>query len=564
MLHELRVRNFLLIDTLELSFSPGFNVLTGETGAGKSVVIGALQLVLGGRAGSSQVRPGADAAEIEALFDLTNSPKGLQRLREVGIDNADDLVVRRVLHSSNRSRAFLNGRLCSVAELSQMAPDLADIASQHESTSLSDVATHVGYLDAFGGLEADRDQMARSVQELKELAAEVSRLRTVVKDRVERREFLMFQLSAIEDVAPRAGERDDLQAERLRLRHAARLLDVVGSAANSLTSDSGLCDRLRSILGDLSAIVDLDPSLREPTSRIEAALDQLDEGARSLERYADNMEVDPDRLDSVEHRLYQLEKLLRRHGPTESEALAAADGMRASLASLEEVDEALGTMERRFDDALSRVGEFAFALSARRSGAAALLAERIGQELSLLGMGGAQVRVDVARHVGEGELSVRGAKLTPDGVDRVELLIAPNKGIEPRPLRKIASGGELSRALLAIKRVLSSQGPAGLYVFDEVDAGVGGAVAEQIGRALADIAKHRQVLCITHLAPIAALADSHFVVRKSQEGEVARTDVVCVTGEERVREIARMLSGKNVTKASMNTAREMVAGRDRE
>jgi len=238
--------------------------------------------------------------------------------------------------------------------------------------------------------------------------------------------------------------------------------------------------------------------------------------------------------------------------------------MRASLASLEEVDEALGTMERRFDDALSRVGEFAFALSARRTGAAALLAERIGQELSLLGMGGAQVRVDVARHVGEGELSVRGAKLTPDGVDRVELLIAPNKGIEPRPLRKIASGGELSRALLAIKRVLSSQGPAGLYVFDEVDAGVGGAVAEQIGRALADIAKHRQVLCITHLAPIAALADSHFVVRKSQEGEVARTDVVCVTGEERVREIARMLSGKNVTKASMNTAREMVAGRDRE
>ncbi|HQK19642.1 MAG TPA: DNA repair protein RecN, partial [Polyangiaceae bacterium] len=199
----------------------------------------------------------------------------------------------------------------------------------------------------------------------------------------------------------------------------------------------------------------------------------------------------------------------------------------------------------------------------KRTETASRLALGISEQLASLGMGGAQVRVEVARHAGEGDLMVKGARLTAEGVDRVEFLIAPNKGIEPRPLRKIASGGELSRALLAIKRVLASQGPAGLYIFDEVDAGVGGAVAERIGQALADIAKHHQVLCITHLAPIAALADYHFVVRKSQDGHVARTQVVPVTGEDRVREIARMLSGKNVTKASMQAATEMMQQRQR-
>ena len=560
MLHELRIRNFLLIDSLELAFSPAFNVLTGETGAGKSVVIGALQLVLGGRAGPNQIRPGAEYAEIEALFDLADSPRCLEKLRDSGVDQGGELVVRRVLHSSTRSRALLNGRLCSVSELFQLAPDLADIASQHESTSLTDVATHAGYLDAFGGLEPERKQIARCVQELKEMRAKLTNLQAVAKDRIERREFLLFQLNAIQEVDPRPDERENLQAERTRLRNASRISDMAWKAANSLSNDTGICDRLRGVFSDLTAITELDPSLAELTSQIAAVLEQLDEGARSLERYADGIRADPERLEAVEHRLYQLEKLLRRHGPREADAIQAAESIRSELASLEEVDDSLQATRQRFEEALSHAGKLAFALSEKRTKAAALLAQRIGKELSVLGMGGAQVRVDVARNAGDGELVVDGARLTHDGVDRVELLIAPNKGIEPRPLRKIASGGELSRALLAIKRVLATEGPAGLYVFDEVDAGVGGAVAERIGRAVADIATYRQVLCITHLAQIAALADTHFVVRKSQEGDIARTEVVHVTGEARVHEIARMLSGENVTKASMHAAREMIAG----
>jgi DNA repair protein RecN (Recombination protein N) len=562
MLHELRVRNLLLIDMLEMKLEPGFNVMTGETGAGKSVVIGALQLVLGGRANPNQIRPGADVAEVEALFDLAACPEAIERLRLSNIDQGDELVVRRSLLPAARSRAYLNGRLCAVSELSQLAPFLADIASQHESVSLTDVSTHLGYLDSFGDLEEAREQIGSLVDQLGQLRAEVSRLREIARDRAERQEFLLFQLNAIEEADPKPGEIDDLKSERTRLRNAARLTETAGNAVERLSrDDSGLCDQLRTLVSDLSFAVDIDPSLSESASTARDALEQLVECSRALERYAQSMQSDPQRLEAVESRLYQLEQLLRRHGPTELDAVVAGQRLRGELEELGQVDDALRELQQRFDEALRRAGKLAFALSRKRTKAATALADGIGKELAALGMGGARVLVEVARHGGEGDLMVEGAKLTSEGVDRVEFLIAPNKGIEPRPLRKIASGGELSRALLAIKRVLASQGPAGLYVFDEVDAGVGGAVAERIGQALADIARHRQVLCITHLAPIAALADAHFVVKKTQTDAVARTDVVRVTGEDRVREVARMLSGKSVTKASMQAASEMIDAR---
>jgi len=561
MLHELRVRNLLLIDLLEIKLEPGFNVMTGETGAGKSVVIGALKLVLGGRAVPDQIRPGAAEAEVEALFDI-NAPDALERLRLAGTVSNDELVVRRTLHPSARSRAYLNGRLSAVSELAQLAPHLADIASQHESVSLTDVSTHIGYLDAFGDLDSTREQVGALVAELHGLRTQLARLREVAAVRAEREDFLRFQLNSIEEAEPKAGEVDTLKAERARLRNTARLSEAAGKAASQLSHDGGLSDRLRAIVGDLASASEIDPALEECAEMTRSALDQLVEAERSLDRYVEGLEADPSRLDEIEHRLYQLEQLLRRHGPTESDALAAADRLRDELGELDQVDDTLRDAERRFEEALGRAGKLAFALSKKRTKSAKALAEGISQELAALGMGGARVCVDVARHVGDSsDLVVDGAKLTADGVDRVEFLIAPNKGIAPRPLRKIASGGELSRSLLAIKRILASQGPAGLYVFDEVDAGVGGAVAERIGQALADIAKHRQVLCITHLAPIAALADAHFVVRKSQSGNVARTDVVRVTGQDRVQEIARMLSGKRVTSASMQTANEMIEAR---
>ncbi|MCU0691134.1 MAG: DNA repair protein RecN, partial [Polyangiaceae bacterium] len=323
-----------------------------------------------------------------------------------------------------------------------------------------------------------------------------------------------------------------------------------------------VCDELRAIVGDLRGAVELDPLLGEALALVESANSSLLEAGRNLQRYAENVQADPARLDAVEERLFTLEKLLRLHGPTEEDAVAARDRILRDLEALEEVDGRVDALREQFAASLRAAGHVARELSEARKQVAGELARAISNELAALSMGGARVEVEVAPHDGaRSELEVDGARLTPDGLDRVEFLIAPNKGIAPRPLRKIASGGELSRSLLAIKRVLASKGPAGLYVFDEVDTGVGGAVAERLGQALADIARHRQVLCITHLAPIAALADAHFVVRKTQHGAVATTAIQPVRDSDRVREVARMLSGARISRACLQTAEEMLRSR---
>ena len=596
MLHELRIKNLLLIDSLDLTLEPGFNVMTGETGAGKSIVIGALQLVLGHRASADLVRPTAEFADVQALFqsvdasivralgdgeacesheeheqhEKTDGTAHSARGNETAgtkpdhseEDGADEVVVRRVVLVSNRSRAYVNGRLSTAQELTDLSRHLVDIASQHQSVSLTDAATHVAYLDAFGGLQPLHDEVAKRVDALHALHHRITELSNVAKHRAEQLDYVQYQLAQIDEVAPSPGELRCLQAERGRLRNSEKLTSTTSGALQQLSEDNALCDQLSRIVGELTVAAAIDDALAGTVSMARDALDHAIECSRSLQRYVENLQTDPQRLDEVEQRLFNLEKLLRLHGPTEQDVIDARQRLVEQLQSLQQVDDDLGGLRDRFERDLRITGELARELSSKRREAAGELAAKIGGHLASLGMGGAQVQVRVDTLAAQGDLSFDGMRLSRDGVDRVEFLIAPNKGIEPRPLRKIASGGELSRALLAIKQVLVSQGPAGLYVFDEVDAGVGGAVAERIGQALAAIAKHRQVLCITHLAPIAALADAHFVVQKHQEGNIARTDVVRVTGEQRVREVARMLSGKQITKASLQAAREMIGKRD--
>jgi DNA repair protein RecN (Recombination protein N) len=561
MLCELRVRDLLLIDRLDISLERGFNAMTGETGAGKSVLVGALGLVLGGRASPDHVRPGCDEAQVEALFDLSDTPRLLERLQQAGIRSGDDLVVRRIIQASGRSRTYLNGRLTTAGELASLAAELADIASQHESVTLTDPATHLSFLDAFGQLEAAREQLASLVDRLRQLSAELAALRLAARSRAERDAFLRFQLSAIDEVGPQPGEVEQLKAERARLRSSSKLAEAARRASDRLTEgESTICDEVGRLRSELQAAAATDEALAESASMLEAALAGLSDAGRTLARYAERVHDDPARLDEIEDRLFRLERLLRLHGPTETELLAARARLAGELEGLERVDGDLEEASRQFAEQLDLAAGMARSLSERRRAVAARLGDAIGQELMALGMGGARVLVDIAPlQGGDDELAVDGARLSREGIDRVEFLIAPNKGIPPRPLRKIASGGELSRSLLAVKRVLSASGPAGLYVFDEVDTGVGGAIAERIGRALADIARYRQVLCITHLAPIAALATTHFVVEKAQDGAVATSAVRRLTGKARVREVARMLSGAKITSASLQTASELIA-----
>ena len=465
-----------------------------------------------------------------------------------------------MVQASGRSRAYVNGKLCTAGELAALAPELADVASQHESVALTDPATHLDYLDRFARLVDQRDELAARVARLEEVVGQIRAAREAERGRGEREAFLTYQLQAIDQLAPRSGEVEELNVERTRLRHAGRLLEVTRHVASRLDQgDDALCDQLSRLGSELRAAAALDPALAGPAQALDDCWGALSDVARDIDRYAERTEADPGRLAEIEDRLFRLEGLLRQYGPSLDDVLAARERIAAELASLQGVESRVAELERVREAALEEAAARARALSDRRKKAAEQLGAAIAGELSDLGMGGARVVVEVAPLGGAAhELSVDGARLGHDGIDRVEFLISPNKGIDPRPLRRIASGGELSRALLALKRSLAECGPAGLYVFDEVDSGVGGAVADRIGRAIADVARHHQVLCITHLAPIAAFADAHFFVSKQEEGHVAKSDVTRLGRRERVAEVARMLAGAKVTGATMKAATEMI------
>lgn len=570
MLATLRVRHFVLIDELEVSFGTGLNVLTGETGAGKSIVVDAIGLVLGNRASPDLVRAGEEEAEVEALFEVAADNPLVPRLVESGVPFDGELVIRRTVAQSGRSRAYLNGKLTTAAELSAVAPLLIDIASQHESVSLTDPATHVAYLDTFARLAGERAAVEQEVDSLLEKVAEARTLAEQAKTRVEREAFLRFQLQAIDEVNPRPGEGEELARERTKLRHGTKLQGTVQRATLRLSEgEAPLLDDLARVTSELRSVAELDEALAEAATSLDNARTEVEEAARFLSRYLDGLEIDPSRLEEVEARLFALQKLERQHGPTLEDVLENRDKLLAQLTELEGAEGAVDAARRACAEHHQKASKMAKELSKKRVLAADTLAQAITRELSALGMGAAKVEVAVqplgrapGTTGGQAEdpfLVVEGARLSRDGIDRVEFLIAPNKGTPPKPLRKVASGGELSRALLALKRVLAEGAPAGTYIFDEVDTGVGGQIAERIGRALADVARHRQVICITHLAPIAAFGQSHFVIEKDLEGSVTKSRIRPVVGKARVLEVARMLSGAKVTDAAKKAAAEMIA-----
>ena len=562
MLVQLAVQNVALIERLVLELAPGFNVVTGETGAGKSMVVDALSLVLGGRARPELVRGGAQEAEVEALFELPAASRVAAKLEAAGIPLDRELVVRRVVQAGGRSRAYINGRLCTASQLADVAADLCDIASQHESVALTNPATHIEYLDAFGRLEADRAKLAEQVDALAALVRELELTTGQERGRAEREDFLGWQIREIDELAPREGEETELLQERARLRHADKLQTAARRAAESLyEGDASACDQLARVAAELDEAAALDASVAPMAQTVESCRAELADAARALARYADSVEASPERLAEVEERSFRLQNLLRKHGPTTSDVIAHRAALARELESLAGASERVAELEAQRLARTQDVGAGARALSRKRRQAAEELADAIGRELSQLGMGRARVVVEVTPTTAVADaLVVDGARLTRAGIDRVEFLIAPNRGEEPRPLRKIASGGELSRALLALKRVLAGQGPAGTYVFDEVDAGVGGAVAEVIGRAIADIARHRQVVCITHLPQIAALADAHYVVDKGEARGRTHTRVRRLGAPERVDEIARMIGGIKVGDAARRAAAELLKG----
>jgi DNA repair protein RecN (Recombination protein N) len=563
MLVSLQMRDLAIIDAAEVTFGPGLNVVTGETGAGKSILVDALSLALGARGTPDVVRSGANQAEVTALFDVRGREGLRARLEEAGIEWDDELTVRRIVAADKgggRSRAYLNGRMVSLGQLVQLTAGLADVTSQHEHQSLSDPSMHLSLLDAAARLEGLRGEVSSSHAALADASHQLDALLRELRQKTDREDLLRYQLKEIDEIALRPGDDEALAAERDRLRHAGKLREGAATAEETLYGgEAAAIDQIARARDAIEDLARLDSSLEPVLTLLDDARAQVDEAARMLGRYARSVQSDPERLADLEDTLQKLARLKRKYGASMAEILAFRARAAAELENLQQGESRVQELERAVEKARERATERARVLSAERKKAAQQLGDAISHELKSLGMGGARVVVDVTpASPAAGDLSVDGARLGPSGLDRVEFLIAPNKGEEPRPLRKIASGGELSRALLAVKRVLSEVGDAGMYVFDEVDTGVGGAVAEVIGQKLKAVAKRNQTLVITHLPQIAVYADRHYVVDKKVVEERTVSGVRLLKESERADEIARMLGGLKVTDKTRAAAREMI------
>jgi DNA repair protein RecN (Recombination protein N) len=556
----LRVRSFAIIEALEVELDAGLNIVTGETGAGKSILVDALQLVLGARGRPEVVRTDAEAAEVEALFDLSDQPETLASLRDQGVKTDGELLIRRVVSASGRTRAYINGRLATLAQLKEVTKGLADISSQHEYHSLADPRHHLTYLDAFASHASLVEEVGQAHAALLEAAARLEEVVTEERGKADREDLLRYQVSEIETLRDALENEEALIVERERLRHAEKLGTAAGEAEAKLYSDDdSICGAVSRIASSVEQASSFDPSLEPMAAQVREALLQLEDVASELGSYARDLSFDPNRLGALEDEADRLSRVKRKYGDTGAEILAYRDQAAAELDSLERYEERLDRYQREYDEALEEASRAALALRGKRQSAAVKLSKAISKELSSLGMGEAKVTVELAAlEGGPRELQIRGARLSPTGIDRAELLIAPNRGEDAKPLHKIASGGELSRAMLAIKRVLAGLGPASLYVFDEVDAGVGGAVAEVIGRKIHEVAQHSQVLCITHLPQISAYADAHYRVHKEVVGQRTKSDIRLLSDKERLEEIARMLGGVTVTDQARAAAQALL------
>jgi DNA repair protein RecN (Recombination protein N) len=555
-LAHLRIRSFAILDDVEVDLGPGLTVLTGETGAGKSLIAQAVALLRGGRASAEVIRTGADEAQVEALFELPAGGPLAAALEAAGIPAGEEggatLLVRRLVSRGGRGRVYLNGALGTAGQLAEVVGGLIDLAGQHEHQTLCDVRTHLALLDAFGGLRAKVAAVGAAHEALRAADAAAAAASSDERTRLEREDFLRFQVRELEQARPRAGEDAELARERDRLRAADRLQAAARAGEERLYAREGaVCEEIAAVVRDLQPLAAIDPALEPLGAELERARVACEEAARELRRYADRVEANPERLAAIEDRLDLLQRLQRKHGPTLEDVIRRHDEMRAQLAALESHEERRAAAERAVGAARAGAEKAAAALTAARTKAARELQARATEAVRELGMQRAEVTLRVesrsATAADPPALVFDGRRLGATGWDRAELVLAPNPGEEPRPLSHIASGGELSRVMLGLRRVLSVADPVATYVFDEVDAGIGGSMAEVVGRQLKRVARERQVLCITHLAPIAACADAHLLVEKQVAKGRTQTRVRPLEAEERAVEIARMLGGEPAT-----------------
>lgn len=557
MLLELDIRDFALIASARVEFAAGLNVLSGETGVGKSLLVHALAFLVGGKASPQILRSGAKEAEVCGTFlPPPETARAIEPIVAAELDPESPLLLRRAYSTSGVSRAYVNGRPVAVQQLREVGSLLVDLHGQHEHQSLLSPATQLDVLDRFAGAETKREAFEARYRAIREDEARLAALRASASDRADRLDLLRHHAREIELARPVPGELERLEAERVRLANQERIAAAVASAYSELhEADDAILGRLKRVERDLARVAELDPTLRPHAEALAEAGTRLSEAAFALGRYG--VAADGEALSQVQERIELLRGLLAKHGPTEEDLLlrkAVLDREIAELANHHE--ETLG-LEERISVGAKGLREAGKALSAARAKAAKRLAERVQRELGGLGMPHARFEVAIAA-IGASEGPV-DAWAGPTGLERVEFLIAPNPGEPRQPLRKIASGGELARVMLALKAILAEADRVPVLVFDEVDANVGGRLGRAIGEKLCAVAARRQVFCVTHLAPIAAFADRHVLVTKETSHGRTETSFSPLDGDARVEEIAEMVKGKPPTPTTRAQAREMLA-----
>lgn len=549
MLTYLSIRNVAIIEQLHLSFGPGLNLLTGETGAGKSIIIDALTLASGGRASADLIRTGEEEAVVEAVFDLTDQTGVREHLQAAGFEADDELIVKRCLTRSGRNRVFVNGSLATLAQLSELGRRLVTIHGQHESQALLRPEQHLQLLDSYAGCDKLRQEFAAGFSAWQQLANQQAHFDEQERDTARRLDMVRYQLDELASANLRLGEEEGLLEQRQLLAHAERLASATGGVFEGLYSgDDALLGELRRMVTVIREAAGIDPKLAELAETLDGAYLQMEDAALQLRDYAARIEADPQALQQIDDRLDLIGRLKKKYAPTVTELIALQAGLADELAELEGRSRSREELEQAVATARARMDELGQKLSAVRHKAADKLAQALSDEVHQLAMQHAVVQVAF-----EALVEPRSY-----GGERVEFLFSPNPGEAPRPLARVASGGELSRLMLAFKQILP-EGEAPSLVFDEVDTGVGGAVAGMIGRKLKNVASAQQVFCITHLPQVAAWATRHLKVEKQVVNGRTVTTVGELEGNGLIDELARMLAGETITDAARMHAKELIA-----
>ena len=563
MLSELAIKKFAIIDDIRISFKEGFSVLTGETGAGKSIIIEAVNLLLGSRASADLVRTGEQTAELEAFFDIEPDSHAARVLLEQGLDGSEGLIIRRLISCSGKSRVFINSRQSTLDLLKQVTWNLAGISSQHAHQGLLREENHLDILDEFAGTSSLRQEVTGLYGQILPITKQIESLKAKKQEKTREQDLLQFQVDEIEAAAILPNEDEDLDIQRDRLQNASKIFETVNGGIHEIYDrERSLIERISFLRTEIEKFSSLDDALEPIADRLNSLGFELQDVAESLRTYSATIDLDPESLESLSQRLDLIAKLKRKYGGSLSSLFEQYETMKADLADTRGLEKKILELVREKEIFEGKLCQKALDLSMGRQSAGVALADLAQKELAALEMGKARFEVVVSHQTTENPEDIQTRdkeKIFSTGMDKICFMLSPNPGESPKPLVKIASGGELSRIVLALKAVLSISKSLETLIFDEVDAGIGGATSEKVGLKLKELGSKHQVICITHLAQIAKYGASQFRISKQVVNDRTCTSIIPLeTQKERVEEIARMIGGQDITVATLTHAEELL------